>query len=215
MGDVNAAGARSPLARTTSGGGAADSSGSDALPSTLMAHPTESLSRALMLFEENPYPEDRARRVVVRSEAVTRDELTAVEHDLGWLLPQDYQSLITSVGPFHVLKDRGESYELELLGPRRGREAWSELSAHMTRWLPAPPFDAGASTDSSLFVATREYDGNRRFGCLFYARAGGLYTFHEKDGIDRAPDSALGVRLVELVTYLAGWDECLSQWVES
>jgi hypothetical protein len=180
-----------------------------------MARPISSLARALRLFEENPYPEDRARRTVVRGGAVTRDELAVVERELGWSLPEDYRSLLTSVGPFHVLKDRGESYDLELLGPRRGHGLWAELSAHMSRWLPAPPFDT-APAELSIFLATREYDSNRRFGCLFYAQAkDGLYAFHEKDGVDEVPESDLEARLVGVVAYLAGWDTRTSGWVES
>jgi hypothetical protein len=181
-----------------------------------MTRPISSLSRALRLFEENPDPDARARRTLTRSAAVTADELAAVERDLGWSLPEDYRLLVTSVGPFHVLKDRGESYDLELFGPRRGCEAWPELSTHLTRWLPAPPFETGAPDESSLFVVTREYDRNHRFGCLFYAEAtDALYRFHEKDGIDEVPDADLKARLVDRVAYLAGWDVRTSQWVES
>jgi len=181
-----------------------------------MARSISSLSRALRLFEENPHPEDRARRTLTRSAAVTGDEIAAVERDLGWSLPEDYRLLIASIGPFHVLKDRGESYDLELLGPRGGREACAELSTHLAGWLPAPPFETGAPAASSCFVVTREYDLNRRFGCLFYGEAtDALYTFHEKDGIAEVPDADLEARLVDIVAYLAGWDVRTSQWVES
>lgn len=181
-----------------------------------MARPIRSLSRAMKLFEEHPYPEERARRTVTRSAPITSDELAAVERDLGWSLPEDYRALITSIGPFHVLEDGGESYDLELLGPRRGLEARAELLTHVTRWLPAPPFPISAPPESSFFVVTREYDSNHRFGCLFYARGkDDPYTFHEKDGIDVVPESDLEARLVDLVVYLAGWDTRRSQWIET
>jgi hypothetical protein len=176
-----------------------------------------SLRRAFTVFDGRPPAvREEAPFTLTRDGPLSAAALEEATCDLHWRLPDDYEDLLLSVGPFRIVAEPPGIERTDFFAPgEAARVAAHRLLELLRLQLESFPEDppphyrklTSSAADDLLVVATT-YDSNGRYAYLFYGRdQTALYEVHEKDLLEEREPDDLEAMLARWVGNCAQWDE--------